>query len=213
MRRSVIAALTVGLTLVVIGVILVPMRKPLAVAGSNSVHGENYIELEERRALRSCQPAGALPRGTTAIRLGVEGLYFSPAVTVKILSGLRLLAEGRHEAGGPAVPNVTVPVPRLAHALAGARICTTVGPALEPIRYYGAPRRTSAPAANPLQEATLRMQYMRPSGRSWWSRASSIANHLGLGRAPQGTWVAFFAIALMLAVVAAVCWVSLEDLR
>jgi hypothetical protein len=213
MRRSVVIALTIGLTLIGVAVIVVPMHAPLAVAGSNSIHGENYLELEERGALSSCQPAGTLPQGTSAIRIGVEGLYFSPATTLKVLSGSRVLREGHHGAGGPSAPNVTVPVERLAHTVDGARICTTVGPAVGPIRYYGTPRHSSTPSANPLQEATLRVEYLRPGVKSWWSFASSIAHHMGLGRAPGGTWIAFLAMALMLAVIVGAARLTLEELR
>lgn len=213
MRRSVVIALAIGLALIVVAAILVPMHAPLAVAGSNSTHGENYLELEERGILSNCQPAGTLPQGTSAIRIGVEGLYFSPATTVKILTGSRVIREGQHRAGGPSIPTVTVPVERLANAVDGARICTTVGPALEPIRYYGTPRHSSTPAANPLQEATLRMEYLRPGTKSWWSFASSIAHHMGLGRAPRGTWIAFLVVVLMLAVIVGATRLTLEELR
>ena len=213
MRRSVVIALAVGLTLMGVAVIVVPMRAPLAVAGSNSIHGENYIELEEPGALSNCQPAGTLPQGTSAIRIGIEGLYFSPATTIKVLSGSRVLREAHHQAGGPSAPTVTVPVERFGHRVDGARICTTVGPAVGPIRYYGTPKHSSTPVTNPLEQATLRVEYLRPGAKSWWSSASSIAHHLGLGRAPGGTWIAFLVALLMLAVIVGAARLTLEELR
>jgi hypothetical protein len=213
MRRSVVITLTIGLTLIGVAVIAVPMRTLPVVAGSNSIHGENFIELEEERAtLSSCQPAGVLPQGTSAIRIGIEGLYFSPATTIKVLSGSRVLREGHHGAGGPSAPTVTVPVERLAHTVDGARICTTVGPAVGPIRYYGTPTHSSNPA-NPLQQATLRMEYLRAGTKSWWSLTSSIAYHMGLGHAPGGTWIVFLVLALMLAVILGTSRLTLEELR
>jgi hypothetical protein len=213
MRRSVIAALAVGLASIGIAIIAVLAHSPLTVAGTNSVPGNDYIELEEKGKLSNCQPAGTLPRGTSAIRLGVEGLHFSPAMTVQVLLGSHVLREGHQMAGGPSVPNVTVPITRLSHAIDGARICTTVGPAFEPARFYGTPRHTSVPRSNPLQEATLHIEYLRPGKKSWSSFLPSIVDHMGLGHAPSGSWIVFLLLILMLSVVFIVVRLTLEELR
>jgi hypothetical protein len=213
MRRSVVIALAVSLTLLGVAVIFVPTHSPLKVLGRNSIKGENYIEIEEKGKLESCQSVGTIPQGTSAIKVGIEGLYFSPAVTLRVSSGSRLLGEGHHLPGGPSAPTVTVPVKPLAHAVSDASICTTVGPAVEPIRYYGAPRHSSTPRANPLQQAVLQMEYLRPGTKSWWSMTSSIAYHMGLGRGSSGTWIVFLALALMLAVVAIVTRLTLKELQ
>jgi hypothetical protein len=214
MRRSVTVVLAVGLALLGVAMIVVPTHSPSTVIGTNSVGGSNYIELEEKGKLESCQSTGTIPRGTSAIRLGIEGLYFSPAVTIKISAGSHRLMEAAHLPGGPSAPTVTVPVERFTHAVEDASICTTVGPAREPIRYYGTPKHSSSiPHANPLQDAVLQMQYLRPSTKSWWSMTSSIAYHMGLGRAPSGTWIVFLVIALMLAVVFIAARLTLEELR
>lgn len=213
MRQSVVVALAVGLTAIGIGLIVVPTQSPPVVAGTNSIPGKNYIELEEKIKLSNCQPAGSLPSGTSAVRLGIEGLYFSPAATVRLVTGSHVLTEGQHIAGGPSAPTVTVPVKQLAHVVNGARICTTVGPAFEPIRFYGIPNRTSVSPTNPLQQAVLHMEYIRPGTRSWWSSTSSIAYHMGLGHVPSGTWTVFLVIVLMLAVIAVASRLTLEELR
>jgi hypothetical protein len=213
MRRSVIAVLAVGLAAIGVVIIAVLAHSPLTVAGTNSVPGKNYIELEERAKLSNCQPAGSLPQGTSAIRFGIEGLHFSPAVTARVLVGSSVLREGHQIAGGPSIPNVTVPIARLTHAIDGARICTTVGPAFEPIRFYGTPRHTSVPYADPLQEATLHIEYLRPGRKSWSSFVSSIVDHMGLGHAPSGSWIVFLLLILMLSVVLIVVRLTLEDLR
>jgi hypothetical protein len=214
MRRSVPIALALGLALIGVAIVVVPTRSPLVVAATNAVPGKNYIELEEKRhELSTCQPAGTIPQGTTAIRLAIEGIYYSPGVTVKILRGSNVLAEGGQIAGGPAIPNVTVPVKRVAQAVQNARICTTVAPAVGVIRFYGTPKRTSSPPTNPLQQATLHIDYMRPGTKSWWSFASSIAKHMGLGHAPSGGEVVFLLLILMLALVAIAARLTLEELR
>ncbi len=210
--RSVIVALAVGLVSIVIGVIAVLAHTPLKVAGTNSIPASGYIELEEKGKLSNCQQAGTLPQGTSAIRVGIEGLYFSPALTVKVMTGSRVLREGSQIAGGVSAPAVTVPVSRLAHAVNGARICLAVGPALEPIRFYGKPTG-SASTTNQLQGAALHVEYLRPGRQAWWSFLPSIAYHLGLGRAPSGTWVVFLVLALMLVVVAITSRLTLRELR
>lgn len=213
MRRSVVAALAVGLTVTGIAIIGVLAHSPLTVVGSNKVSAASYIELNEKNKLTSCQSSGTIPQGTSAIRIGMEGVFFAPAVTIKVSKGSSLLTEGHLRAGGASAPTVTVHVNRFDHAISGARVCTTVGPALEAIRYYGVPNHSAAPGSNELQQATLHMQYMRPSGKSWWSFVSPIAYHLGLGRAPSGTWVAFLALLLAIVVVVVASRLTLEELR
>jgi hypothetical protein len=211
--RSVVVTLTVGLTLIGIAIIAVLAHAPLTVVGANPIPAANFIEVEEKGKLRNCQPAGTIPQGTSAIRIGIEGLYFSPAVTIKVLQGSHVLREGHQIAGGVSAPTVTVPVSRFPRAVSGARICPTVGPALEPIRYYGVPVHPSASTAGQLESAALHVEYLRPGPKSWWSFVPSIAYHLGLGRAPSGTWVAFLVLALMLVVIVIASRLTVEELE
>lgn len=213
MTRSVVIALTVGLALTGVAVVAVLAGSPLTVAGTNSISANEYIELKARSQLSSCQPSGTIPQGTSAIRVGAEGIFFSPATTVKIFTGTHVLREGHQIAGGVTAPTVTVPVRSLAHTVDNARICTAIGPAVEPIRYYGVPRHASTQSADPLQAMTLQMQYMRPDSKSWWSFVSSIAYHMGLGRAWGGTWIVFLVLLLMLVVVVVASRLTLEELR
>jgi hypothetical protein len=208
-----VIALAVGLTLTGIAIVAVLAHSPLTVAGTNSIPATDYIEVKEKGKLSSCQSSGTIPQGTSAIRIGMEGLYFSPAVTVKVSMGSRILREGHRIPGGASAPTVTVPVRSFAHAVRGARICVMVGPAVEPIRYYGIPNHSPVPHANQLQQAILHMEYLRPGRKSWSSFASPIARHMGLGREPSGTWVAFLVLILMLAVVAVASRLTVEELR
>ncbi len=214
MRRGVAVTLAAGLLSIAVAVAIVLSRSPARVIATNSIPtGNNYVELEERGKLSTCQPAGTIPAGTSAIQLGVEGLYFSPAVSAKLLSAGHVIATGSHAPGGPSTPNVTVPVGRIDRSVQGARLCMTVGPALEPIRFYGEPRHVTQPVANPLQEATLQLAYVGGGSPSWWSLLSSIANNIGLGRAPSGGGVVFLLLVLMLAAIAAAVRLALQELR
>ena len=211
--RSVIATLTVGLALIAIAIIVILTRSPITVIGTNSISSKNFIVLEEKGKLSNCQPAGTIPRGTSGLRIGIEGLYFSPAVTLKVLTGSSVIREGKHTAGGVSAPTVTVPISSLPHAVHGARICATVGPAQQPTRFYGSPNGLSAPISDQLQGASLRVEYLRPGGKSWWSFVPSIAHDMGLGRAPSGIVVVFLVLALMLALVIIASRLTVEELR
>jgi hypothetical protein len=212
MMRSVMIVLAVGLASIAVAIAIVLSHSPLVVAGSNSISTNQYIELE-KGDLSTCQPSGAIPKGTSAIRIGVEGIGMSPAVSVRILTGSRVFREGKQVAGKGATPNVTVHVKSLAHALAGAQICTTVQPTGESLRFYGKPTGPASHSPNPLQNAELKMEYLRPGARSWWSLASSVTYHMGLGHAPSGALSVILALALMLAVVVLAMRLTLKELR
>ena len=210
--RSVVVALAVGLALMVIAVVVVLSQSPLTLAGTNSIAAKIDVEVE-KGDIGSCQPAGMLPRGTSAIRIAIEARAVGPTVTVRVMSGSRVLTEGRQVAGWGAAPNVTVPVRRLAHPVDNARICIMVGPTVEPLRFRGTQIPSSPAHASKLQDVTLRMEYLRPRPKSWWSLASSVAYHMGLGRATSGTWIVFLALALMLAVAILASRLTLRELR
>lgn len=211
LARSASAVLAVGLAAIVAVVVVELGRSPLTTAGSSSVSTNEYLEVEKGN-LSTCQPAGLIPQGTTAIRVGVEGRSLSPAVSVKVLASSRVVREGRQVAGAGATPNVTVPIARLSRPLQGARICTTVQPTGEALRFYGKPQG-SAGSGRGLRNAVLHMEYMRPGAKSWWSLGSSIIHRMGLGHAPGGGSSFALALLLMLSVVATASWLVWKDLR
>jgi hypothetical protein len=211
MMRSVMIVLAAGLASIAAAVVIVLSHSPLVVAGSNSISNQ-YIELE-KGDLSTCQPAGTIPRGTSAIRVGVEGSSISPAVKVRILTGSSVLREAGQVAGKGATPNVTIHMKSFSHAVAGAQICTTVQPTGESLRFYGKPKGSTSNSPNPLQNADLQIQYLRPGPRSWWSLASSVTYHMGLGHAPSGPLGVVLVLALMSAVVVLTTRLTLKELR
>ena len=54
--------------------------------------------------------------------------------------------------------------------------------------------------------------YLGTGRSSWLALASSVATHMGLGRDPSGTWVAFLVAALMLAIAALATRLALGEL-
>jgi hypothetical protein len=210
--RSVVAALAVGLGLIGVSIIVVLAHSPSTVAGTNSVSSSDYVELE-KGGLTDCQRAETIPQGTSAIRIGIEALRFNPAVAIRLSEGSHVLREGSQLAGIVSAPNVTVPIAPLARTVHDARICTTVGPTVQTIRFYALPGSSPASTTDPLRNAELRMEYLRPGPTSWWSLIPSIAYHAGLGRAPGGTWIAYLVAALMLGLLAIASRLIVRDLR
>ncbi len=206
--RSVKVTIAVALALIAAAIGAILARSPLTVAATNSVPASADVEFA-KGDVSSCQ-AGSIPRGTSAIRIAFEARAVGPRIAVKILSRSRVVAEGAQAAGWGAASSVTVPVTPLSHAIGDARICMTVGELAEPFRAHGT---TASVSAGRLADVRLRMEYLRPGPKSWWSLAPSIVYNMGLGRAPGGTWVVFLVLALVLAVAALTSRFALDALR
>ena len=146
------------------------------------------------------------------MRLSLETVI-GPRVSVRVSERGRLLASGRQIAGW-AAGSVTVPVKPLARAAPDATVCFTVGRSYKPISLLGdqtPPARAAVAYGKPLA-GRVRIEYLRPGARSWWSLASSVATHMGLGHAGSGATIPVLAGALALAVVALAVWLALRDL-
>jgi hypothetical protein len=197
-------ATSLALTAAAVGAVL--SHAPLTVAGSDSATGPTAYTVS-RGGISLCERYGTVPGGTSAIRVSL-GANVGPRVAVRVTSGSRVVAHGARSAGWGADATVTVPVTRVPHTITNAVICTTLGPAAEPVELEGTPVKASV-AGGGFQGLKLHMEYLRPGRGSWWPLASSIATRMGYGRAPSGAWVALLALAIMLAVVALACWTVL----
>ncbi len=145
-----------------------------------------------------CQADELLPRGVSAIRLGLEA-SFGPKVLVRAYSGSRVLAEGSRAAGWTSA-SVTVPVTPLEHDASPVKLCLYVLANSEFLQLYGA-HTSSAQAAvgngGQVLPGRMSVEYLAPGSGSWWSRALSVARHMGVGHAITGTWVALLVGALV----------------
>jgi hypothetical protein len=205
--RRVRVALVAALTVIVIALGLVLSRPPLTLAGSNGVPANFAITFIGGNQV-ICQPGGTVPAGTQAIRMSLS-VNIGPSVRLRVLSSSTLVTEGSHAAGWGVDETVTVPVRRVAHTIAGTRICTTIGPAVEPIQVNGA--KAPSPGGGP--GVWLRAEYLRPGASSWLALVPSVARDMGIAHAPAGTWVAYLTIAVMLGVCALVSRSLLRELR
>jgi hypothetical protein len=184
-------ALACGFALIVGAVAVTLARSPLVVAGTNSITTDTIVA-ETHGELSVCQSGEVVPGGTTAVRAGIGG-NIQPTVRIQILAGSRVITRGSH-LGGELGSGVTIPVARVPRTISNATICFALGEALEKVQLVG---ETSSEGASSATHGRVRIEYMRPGPRSWWSLASSVARSLGLGRAPSGSWVALIPIALM----------------
>jgi hypothetical protein len=168
--------------------------------------------------LSLCQSGETLPAGVSGIRVGMWAFY-GAKVHVRVYSGSRVLTEGSR---GPnwTGTSVTVPVKPVARTSSGVTVCVGVGPNNQPLLLLGAPPPEGANAGagaaatlganSPTPAAAgsshrsvggkIGLEYLRAGSGSWWSRVSSVAANMGLGRSYTGTWIAFLVAALMVAV-------------
>lgn len=189
-------ALAAGLAALAGALGLVLSSSPLTAAGSNGVPAHIDIGYSDGNKV-TCQAGGTIPAGTDAIRLSLSANN-GPRVGVKVLDGQSVISEGARDGGWGIDETVTVPVRRVAQTIHGAGVCVAIGTSSESVLINGEKVRTPSGRAGEL----LRMEYLRPGPRSWLSLAPSIARDMGFARAPSGAWVAYLAIAVMLAVCA-----------
>jgi hypothetical protein len=203
-------ALCVGLTLLAGALALVLSGSPLIVIGSNAIPAHPKVAYV-KGGFHTCQAAGTLPRGTTAIRLSASA-NTGPRIKLQVRSRARLITSGERDAGWGVDETVTVPVKRVPRSVASASICISFGQVIEPIQINGALMHAAA-AGKRGSVVLLRFEYLRRGHATWWSLASTVARHMGYGHGPSGTWVVFVVLALMIALIALATRLALRELR
>ena len=194
-RLAITLGVGLALTAGAIGVTLA--KSPLSVAGTNSVASPDSSGSIAGNS-NLCVRGDTIPRDTVAIRIPFMA-NVGPEVSVRVMDGSRVSTSGARAAGWGISESVTVPVARLADAVHDARVCVHVG-SIEPYLVVNGTLEASGSSAAQAGAEGLRLEYLRPAERSWWSLAPSIAEHLGLGHAAAGTWIVFLLLALMLVV-------------
>jgi hypothetical protein len=222
--RNVKVTLAVGVALLLaLGAVTLTRAPPRALRTSwRGGRAELYLLTGH---IAVCQADEVLPAGASGIRLWMRA-FFGARVRVVAYSGSRVLAEGSRGANWTG-QSVTVPVKPVGHASTNVRLCFAVGPNSEPVILLGdltPPREaavilargrpTPAVAANegPVLKGRVGVEYLAAGRSSWWSRILPVAQHLGLGRAFSGTWIALLVAALMAAVGALALGLTLREL-
>jgi hypothetical protein len=198
-------ALAAGATLILLALLLTLSGRPSRVASSNGESIASELAITNRAA-GGCQAGETIPRGTSAIRIAL-GAFTGPRTKLAVYSGHRLVIRGERGSGWTGAA-VTIPIKPLSRSYANARVCFHVAlDGDEYIKMFGQPTNAKV-AAHGFEGAPLagrvRIEYLRPGERSWWSLAATVARNMGFGNFGGGDWNAAFAIALMLAL-AAVC--------
>jgi hypothetical protein len=211
--RGVKPALFAGLAALALALILTVSRSPPRVAASNEPHGATVAPFWSTTSGASlCQAHEMLPSGSSAIRVWLDATA-GPRVSVAVYSDGRMIAGGTRGSnwiGG----SVTVPLRPLPRTTAGATICVSFPLHDETVLAQG----TSSSAALSAHEGAralggrMRIEYLRPSRRSWLAMAGEVARRMGLGRAAGGTWVALAALALLGAALALATRLLLREL-
>jgi hypothetical protein len=207
LRTRVTLAVSLVLLVAAIGVTL--SRSPATVASTNPVISAGTYETVTGGHFGACQRNETLPAGTTAIRLSLDSVL-GPRVTVRALSGKRLLTSGERSTGWTA-GEVTVPVKPVARTVNGVVTCFEFIAKDESVALVG--QRAAAGASAQSAAGAIKIEYLRPGEQSWWSLAATVATHMGSGRAWAGTWIVPFLAVLVGAILLAVCRLSLRLAR
>jgi hypothetical protein len=210
--RSVRIALAGGLALVGIAVGVTLAQAPTTVIASDGIADETEVA-STRSAAKACQAGETVPAGTTAIRLALAA-ELGPRVTVTVFSGAAVVTRGTRGSGWTEA-SVTVPVKRVPHTIAAARVCFALARPIEAVAIFG--RKT--PATGALSSGAQRLpgrvaiEYVRRGSASWLSLVPSIARRMGRGHAWAGTWVVFVLVAAMACGLALCCRLVLRELE
>ena len=158
-----------------------------------------------------CQDAELIPAGTGAVRVWLRTTGRSgPGLALRATNGRTTIGRGRLAAGWSG-ETATIPLRPVARVQQPARLCVTVG-ASSSVTLAGEitddPDHAGPPAtaSGSQLRGRLRIEYLAPGRRSWWSQTGTIARRIGFGRAPGGGGVAFVAVLLMLAAATLGLW-------
>ncbi|MGA9285492.1 MAG: hypothetical protein WBV85_08615 [Solirubrobacteraceae bacterium] len=205
-------ALVAGFAVLALALVLTLSGSPTVLARANGVPANQPIL--EAKSGSACQAGEFLPAGTSAIRLTLVA-DAGPKVSVGVFSGGRSVASGVTGSGWTSGA-VTVPLKPLRHHVFPATVCFKFAQSAETVQLGGA-SANAATAARNASGVTLpgrfTVEYLRSGPTSWWSLASTVAHHFGLGRAPSGTWIAWLVLLIMVASVTLASYLVLRELE
>ncbi|HSZ68994.1 MAG TPA: hypothetical protein VK756_01400 [Solirubrobacteraceae bacterium] len=199
----IVLALSLALLALAIGVTL--SGSPAVVARSNAVEAPVQFETVTG-PFGACQGNETLPAGATAIRLSLDSVL-GPKIKVRVLQGKRLLTSGERGSGWTAA-DVTIPVRPVSQTAHSVSVCFEFVARYESVGLTG--EQVGARQSSARGQGLVKVEYLEPGERSWWSLARTVASHMTSGRAWPGVWVVPFLAATMGAIVLCVCWLGLR---
>jgi hypothetical protein len=201
--RARLPIVAIGCVLLVVGVAATLSRAVSVRTGTNDVLAVDALGGSVGR-LDVCQDAELIPAGTGAVRVWLRTTGRpGPALTLVATNGRATIGHGTLAAGWSG-RTATIPLRPVTRTQRPARICVTIG-ASSSVTLAGEASTEEADAGPPARAAgaelkgRLRIEYLTPERRSWWSQVGTIARRIGFGRTPGGGAIAFVAALLMLA--------------
>jgi hypothetical protein len=209
--RRVLLAVAAALALVAAAVVATLSQSAPRLTGSNSEveHGGVAIGIPGHGGTR-CQDNELVPKGTGRVRLFLSTFERRGGpLDITIATGgregvpPRVVARGTLAApfgGGSHLVDVA---PRFSRDLEGARVCLANRGA-SAITFSGNRTPVLGSGANPFQlrlDDEVRVDYLYPHSRSWWSLAGPVAGRFGLAKTSFfGSWTmwAMFAVLALL---------------
>jgi hypothetical protein len=204
--RNVKITFAVGIALMLVGCVYALTRSPPTVVRA-ALSPESGLLGTTSSEPTICQGNELLPRNVTAVRFGLWA-FFGSTAHVAAYRNSRVVTQGSRDAAWTS-PSVTVPVKPLDRATPNTRICLAFRPNSEPIILTGGGVHGKAgavvyePGVKPtgtLLAGRMNIEYLSSGTGSWWSRALTVARHIGLGHFVGGTWLVLLIAALMAAV-------------
>ena len=197
-----------------IGAVLVATltKAPAEALSSNGVTVIGDFGSFEGKAV-VCQASERIPASTAAIRVSLIA-NIGPAVSVVLVSGNRIVARGERGPGW-ASGSLTLPLhPTVGRAI-DAEICLTRNPVAIPVGLFGnlAPRALAARSDGEPLPGRMRVEYLVPGRRSWYSLGRHVARRLGLGHVPSGGWIVVPLAAMMAMGLSLATWLLMREER
>ena len=205
--------LATGLALIAVAVFLALLHSPATVAATNGVSPTKIVAAANAHSdATACQYRETLPRGTSAIRLALDATT-GPPVSVEVYAGSHIVTRGTVGSGWYG-STVTVPVKPVDQTYAPVKLCFGLSELSGNVFLFGsyAGPHAGTVAGGKVLRKRMRVEYLRPLNRSWWSLAAAVIRHMGLGRAASGTWIVLLITALMAGAIVLGVWVSSREL-
>jgi hypothetical protein len=203
-------AIGTALTLVVGAIVLTHSPPRVLRASANTARFSLGVTQTE---LTICQGNEILPAGVTAIRVSIVAFIGSNLQVTAFHDG-RVITEGSRSPDWSG-STATIPVKAVDQATSNVKLCVAFVPNSELLQIFGEPagaRETAVvlkgrhltpkvPTGVPTKplKGRLSIDYLGPGRESWFSRALSVATHMGFGHFIGGKWVALLAALLMAA--------------
>jgi hypothetical protein len=204
-------ALAVGLALIAVAFVVTLAHAPLTVARRGLAPEHTLVSTP--KPAKACQGGETLPRDTVALRLSLA-VALGPRVAVRVLSGSLVIAHGATPAGWSGA-SVTVPVRPLPRTVAPVKVCFAMTQMNGKVAMRGTPtsRAQAATSAGEHLPGRMNIEYLRRGASTWWSQATAVARHLGLGRTASGTWNAVLVMVLAASFITLSSWLVVKELR